>query len=111
MEDAEQVDAQYQHHGRYDETEYERGGRIESEGGAERSDDAAEYKERDEPPDMEQNLRPHPIALFSEGCRHREHQPADHRHAGGERRDNTDDKRGAVGNRAYLHQVNNPQLL
>ena len=49
MEDAEQIDAEYQHHGRNYDAEYERCGRIESEGGAKRSDDAAEHKERDEP--------------------------------------------------------------
>src|SRR3989344_9708194 len=123
MEDAEQVDAEYQHHRRDDERQHKRRDRVERKRGAERAYNAAEHKERHEPSDVEQDLWPYFVAssslralrslngLFGERRRHRQQQPAHHRHAGGERRDDADDKRGAVGYRTSWHQVDDAKLL
>src|SRR3990167_8677224 len=111
VEDVEQVDTEHQHHQADDEPEHKGRRDAERKRRPERPDDAAEDKKGYDAPRVEEQLRLDAVALSGKGRRHRQQQPADHRHAGGKRGDDADDKRGPVGDAAAADQVDKTDFL
>ena len=111
VEDVEQVDTEHQHHHADDEPEHKGRRDTQCKRRPERPDDSAEDKKGYDAPRVEEQLRLDAVALSGKGRRHRQQKPADHRHAGGERGDDADDKRGPVRHCAAADQVDKADFL